>query len=210
MCRRSAARPKLSSSATATKALRWRSAIASGSCGNARTFARRSSGMRSIIHRAERWGYAEHARRRCTIGLSAAASGWHDRRMLRIADLRLRGTTGVMAVRVRWPGSAGGDSSPPLMVFLPDAKPGGGVDTADDALCHELCRRAGMVVLCAPWAIEREGAPAPALDRAALALDWCADHASELGADPERLTLAGRGAGAAAAFALAQRARESG
>jgi acetyl esterase/lipase len=166
--------------------------------------------MRSIIHRAERWGYAEHARRRCTIGLSAAASGWHDRRMLRIADLRLRGTTGVMAVRVRWPGSAGGDSSAPLMVFLPDAKPGGGVDTADDALCHELCRRAGMVVLCAPWAIEREGAPAPALDRAALALDWCADHASELGADPERLTLAGRGAGAAAAFALAQRARESG
>ena len=39
MCRRSAAREKLSSSATATKARRWRSSIASGACGKARTLA---------------------------------------------------------------------------------------------------------------------------------------------------------------------------
>ena len=128
----------------------------------------------------------------------------------RVADLRLRGRSGVMPVRVRWPSSATAEYSPPVMVFLPDARAAGGVDAADDELCHELCRRSGMVVLCAPWALERAGRQCADLDRAALVLDWCADHAWELGADAETLVLAGRGAGAAAAVALARRSVDRG
>ena len=41
-------------------------------------------------------------------------------------------------------------------------------------------------------------------------LEWSADHAAELGADPNRLLLAGSGAGAAAAVVLALRARDRG
>ena len=112
-----------------------------------------------------------------------------------------------MPVRVRWPGAR---PSPPVVLFLPDVTPAGRVDRADDELCQELCRRAEMVVLCAPWTTESDGAPCAALERAALALEWCADHAGELGADPDTLVLAGRGSGAAAAVALARRAREQG
>ena len=115
----------------------------------------------------------------------------------RAADLRLRGRTGTVSVRVRWPGAAPAGPAP-LIVFLPDAAPDG-VDEADDVLCRDLCARAQMVVLCVPWAERRPGAPGSPLERAGLALEWCADHAGELGADPDRLVVAGRGAGAAAA-----------
>ena len=121
----------------------------------------------------------------------------------RVADLRLRGPAGSIPVRVRWPRSP---SAPPLVVFLPDAAPADGVNEEDDALGHELCSTVGAVVLCIPWAPRRPGA----LDRAEAALMWAADHGAELGADPSRLVVAGRGAGAVAAAALALRARDRG
>ena len=124
----------------------------------------------------------------------------------RVADLRLRGPAESIPVRVRWPRSAGSGSAPPLVVFLPDIAQGDGVDGADDALGHELCSRVGAVVLCIPWAPRRPGA----LDRAEAALRWTADHGEELGADPGRLVIAGRGAGAAAAAVLALRACDRG
>jgi acetyl esterase/lipase len=121
----------------------------------------------------------------------------------RVADLRLRGPAGSIPVRVRWPRTR---DAAPLVVFLPDLAPGDGVDGSDDALGHELCSRVGAVVLCIPWAPRRPGA----LDRAEAALVWAADHGEELGADPGRLVIAGRGAGAAAAAVLALRARDRG
>ncbi len=67
-----------------------------------------------------------------------------------------------------------------------------------------------MVALCVPWGTGCAGAPPSALERATLALEWSADHAEELGADPGKLVIAGRGAGAAAAAALSLRARDRG
>ena len=124
----------------------------------------------------------------------------------RVADLRLRGAAGSIPVRVRWPRSPGSGSAPPVVVLLPDIAPADGVEDADDALAHELCSRLGAVVLCVPWAPRRPGA----LDRAEAALVWAGDHGAELGADPGRLVLAGRGAGAAVAAVLALRARDRG
>jgi acetyl esterase len=134
---------------------------------------------------------------------SGSASGMGVRR---VADLRLRAPAGSIPVRVRWPHSAAADPAPPLIVVLPDAAPAGRVDQADDDLGLELCSRVGAVVLCTPWAPQRPGA----LDRAEAALMWAADHGHELGADPARLIVAGRGVGAAGAAALALRARERG
>jgi acetyl esterase/lipase len=129
-----------------------------------------------------------------------------DTGVRRVADLKLRGPAGSTPVRVRWPNSARAESAPPLVLLLPDAGVGGGVDPADEELGRDLCARVGAVVLCTPWAPQRPGA----LDRAEAALAWAADHGSELGADPGRLVVAGRGAGAAGAAALALRSRDCG
>jgi hypothetical protein len=125
----------------------------------------------------------------------------------RVADLRLRGASS-RPVRVRWP--AGAPTPTPLVVFLPDLTPSGGVDPADERLCHELCAGVGVVVLCAPWAASVPRGSGSPLERAAGVLEWSADHAGELAGDPDRLVLAGSGAGVAACVALALRARERG
>ena len=125
----------------------------------------------------------------------------------RVADLRLRGASS-RPVRVRWP--AGARSPAPLVVFLPDLAPSDGVDPADERLCHELCAGVGAVVLCAPWTTSGVGGSDSPLERAAGVLEWSADHAGELAGDPDRLLLAGSGAGVAACVALALRARERG
>jgi acetyl esterase/lipase len=114
----------------------------------------------------------------------------------RVADLRLRGA-GPAPVRVRWP--AGAATPTPLAVYLPGLE----VEAGDDELCAELCASVGAVVLCAPWG-------SCGLERAAGVLEWAADHAHELGADPGRLVLAGSGAGAAACVVLGRRARGRG
>jgi acetyl esterase/lipase len=138
--------------------------------------------------------------------IEARSGGTSATGVRRVADLRLRGPAGSIPVRVRWPRANGSGSAPPLVVFLPDVAAADGVDGADDALGHELSSRVGAVVLCIPWAPRRPGA----LDRAEAALTWAGDHGAELGADPGRLVIAGRGAGAAAAAVLALRARDRG
>ncbi len=126
----------------------------------------------------------------------------------RAADLRLRGRGGPIGVRVRWPSSQALGSPPPVVVVLADPSRASAAGPADDALCDELCAGLGALVLRASWATRREDAPDSALERAAGALEWAADHAVELDGDPERLIVAGRARAAAAAGALALRARD--
>lgn len=97
----------------------------------------------------------------------------------REANLRLRG----VRARVRWPDA--GDR-PGLVVLVADAEH-----------VAEACTRAGAVVLAASCATLRD---------AAAALEWAADHAGELGADPRRLAVAG----GEVAAALAVHARDQG
>jgi acetyl esterase/lipase len=70
-----------------------------------------------------------------------------------------------------------------------------------DALCRQLCAEVGLMVLSL-----RTGA----YDAATTALEWTADHARQLGADPETLLVGGIGAGAVVAATLALGARDSG
>jgi predicted dienelactone hydrolase len=102
------------------------------------------------------------------------------------AELRLRG--GVR-VRVTWPPTTHAEP-PVLLVFVQPP--------ADGALVGELAVRVPAVVL----AVE-QGSPAEALE-------WGADHAAELGADPGHLILAGDHAGAGTVAALARQARDRG
>ncbi|NYE10651.1 alpha/beta hydrolase fold domain-containing protein [Actinomadura citrea] len=102
-------------------------------------------------------------------------------------DIHLRGASGPLRAGVRWSGT---DDTRLLLHF----------DGAPDGLGPHA-------VALSP---ELDAARPGALDDAAAALGWAADHAAELGAAPARLVVAGRGAGAAIAAGLALLARDEG
>jgi hypothetical protein len=102
------------------------------------------------------------------------------------AGLSLREPTGLVRVGVSWPDTEPEQAAPALVLIAP-------------ADAHELCRRlaaaAGLLVL----AVETDE-----LDVALTAVEWTADHVAQLGGDPERLSVAGVGEGAALAAEAAR------
>lgn len=72
---------------------------------------------------------------------------------------------------------------------------------ADDATCRSLCAME-YLVLALP-----AGTHPP---DATLAVEWVAEHATDLGADSTRLLVGGTGAGARLAAAVVRHAREQG
>ena len=83
--------------------------------------------------------------------------------------MQLRGNTSPVPVRVYWPGQPAWHRVP-LLVFCI-------VGAGAEAACRTLSEDAGLVVLavrCDP------AGPHDGLN----VLDWAADHAAELGADP--------------------------
>lgn len=114
----------------------------------------------------------------------------------RIADLRLRGSTSSLPVRVYWPGQVA--SQPvPLLVFCTVGAGAGAEET-----CRGLSEDYGLLVLAVRCA-------AGAHDGMTV-LEWAAEHAAELGADPGRLVVAGQGSGGAVAAAVESQARAAG
>ena len=109
------------------------------------------------------------------------------------AELTLRFGAERLPGRVYWPAAI---SAPPLIFLLDDARD-------DDAFSTSLCAAGAAVVLSMPTG--------PGLDERVelAALDWAADHASELGATP-RLLLAGIYIGGGHAARLAAAARDEG
>ncbi|MFG2003995.1 alpha/beta hydrolase fold domain-containing protein [Spirillospora sp. NPDC048911] len=103
------------------------------------------------------------------------------------ADLHLRGASGPVRVRARWP-------MPGVLLFFSVGEPCSGASRRD-ALVLDVC-------LDPPHE--------SAVRDAVSVLGWTADHAAELGADPGRLAVAGRGAGAAVAAAVVRLARDEG
>jgi acetyl esterase len=116
----------------------------------------------------------------------------------RIADLQLRGSTSPLPVRVYWPGQVA--SRPvPLLVFC---IVGAGAGAQAEPTCRRLSEEAGLLVLAVRC-------PGGAHDGMTV-LEWAAEHAAELGADPARLLVAGQGAGDAVATAVISQARAAG
>jgi len=114
----------------------------------------------------------------------------------RIADLQLRGSTSSLPVRVYWPGQVA--SQPvPLLVFCMVGAGAGAEET-----CRGLSEGYGLLVLAVRCA-------AGAHDGMTV-LEWAAEHAAELGADPGRLLVAGQSSGGAVAAAVESQARAAG
>jgi hypothetical protein len=115
------------------------------------------------------------------------------------AGLTLRVGVRRLGGRVYWPGGDAADGGSAL-IFVPMPTEAG----ESDPLCRLLSSAAAAVVLAipSPRATDR--------DYELAALGWAVDHAAELDARPERLMVAGEGAGAARAAQLAIRARDTG
>jgi alpha/beta hydrolase fold len=100
----------------------------------------------------------------------------------REAELSLRATGDFVRPRVIWPRDA--EDGSPVALFLWER------DACFEA-AHALSAEGGFVVL----ALQTDS-----LDLATIALEWAGDHAQLLGADPERLMVAGGGLAATAAL----------
>lgn len=115
----------------------------------------------------------------------------------RIADLQLRGSTSPLPVRVYWPGQAASQPVPVLVFCIA----GAGAGAQAEQTCRRLSEDYGLLVLGVRLAGAHDGM---------TVLEWAAEHAAELGADPARLLVAGQGAGGAIATAVVSQARAAG
>jgi acetyl esterase len=114
----------------------------------------------------------------------------------------------------------------PMRVYTPHATPqqkphalvvyyhGGGCVLGDvaayDSVARQLCVDSGAVVVSVDYRLAPEHPFPAAADDAWTALVWAAEHASDLGADPKRLAVAGDSSGAMLSTVVALRARDAG
>jgi acetyl esterase len=130
--------------------------------------------------------------------------------VLRVKDFELSGPAGKVPVRLYVPKTDTPlpKSSPAFIYYHGGGFVAGDLDSYDTLLCA-IANRAGCLVLSVAYRLAPEN-PYPAANNDALAaLNWVVDHASEIGADPERLAVGGDSAGGLLAAWVAQRAIES-
>ena len=79
-----------------------------------------------------------------------------------------------------------------------------------DGICHELCALSGAIVVAIDYRRAPEARFPAATDDCLAATRWVAAQASALGADPQRLAIAGDSAGGTLATVTAMRIRDEG
>ncbi len=125
-----------------------------------------------------------------------------------VRNLEIEGSAGRLPARLYSPDEPG--SPHPLVVFFH----GGGFVVGDlethDAPCRVLCRHAGAHVLSVDYRLAPEHPFPAALEDGRAALRWATAHATELGADPARVAVAGDSAGANIATIAAWQANRDG
>ncbi len=127
-----------------------------------------------------------------------------------VRELLLDGAAGPLRARHYRPPATGVAGRQPLLVFLH----GGGfvigdLDTHDEP-CRILCRHAQVQVLSIDYRLAPEHPFPAAVDDALAAFRWAAEHADELGADPDRVAVGGDSAGANLSAVASQLAAHDG
>jgi len=131
-----------------------------------------------------------------------------------VRDLELPGATGPLAARLYTPTSlvepVETREGRPLLFFIH----GGGMMYGDleshDAVCRFLAERADVLVLAVDYRLAPEHPYPAAVDDCWTSYQWVAEHASELGADPDRLAVGGDSAGGYLSAVVALKAAAAG
>ena len=125
-----------------------------------------------------------------------------------VRDLEVPGATGPMRARIYTPSTS--VEPAPLLFFVH----GGGMMYGDldshDAVCRFLAERADVLVLAIDYRLAPEHPYPAAVDDCWTSYQWVAEHAAELGADPERLAVGGDSAGGYLSAVVALRAAAAG
>jgi acetyl esterase/lipase len=128
---------------------------------------------------------------------------------VRTEDRTIAGPAGPIPIRVYRP-PMDSEATLPVVVFVH----GGGWSVGDLDTCDGDARNhavgAGAVVVSVEYRLAPEHPYPAAVEDAWAATQWAAAHAEELGADPDRLAVAGDSAGGNLAAVVAQLARDAG
>ena len=128
----------------------------------------------------------------------------------KVEDRTVPGPAGQIPIRIYWPKVDTPPPSYPLVVFFH----GGGWVICDldshDNVCRDLANGAGAVVVSVDYRLAPEHPYPAAADDAYAATVWASEHAGELGADADRLAIAGDSAGGNLTAVVALMARDRG
>ena len=142
---------------------------------------------------------------------TSAILGYPAEPVLRSEDFDIPSPAGKVPVRLYVP-----HTEEPLPIAAPAMVyyHGGGFVAGDleshDTLLRALANRAQCIVVSVAYRLAPENPYPAANDDAWTALRWVADHASEIGVDPQRITVGGDSAGGLLAAWVAQKAAKDG
>jgi acetyl esterase len=118
-----------------------------------------------------------------------------------VEDRTIPGPDGELPARVLRGQGAGPDR--PLIVFFHGGGHSQGSIETHDSLCRGLANACRATVLSVDYRLAPEAPFPAAYDDALAAVEWSAEHAGELGADPGTVVVAGDSAGGNLALAVA-------
>lgn len=125
----------------------------------------------------------------------------------RVQDFTVDGADGPLPARLYAPP---GDRFVPLTLFFHGGGFAIGSIDSHDPLCRAIAARSGHLVLSVGYRLAPEAPHPAAAHDARAALAWLLQHASDVGADPDRLAVAGDSAGGTLAALVARQARTLG
>jgi acetyl esterase len=149
------------------------------------------------------------AQARARIRANAAAAAGPRRSSPVVTDLTIPGAEGTIAARFYEPPGIGLEMRPLIVYFHGGGWTIGDLDTCD-GVCRFLALNAPATVLSVDYRLAPEHPFPAAVEDALAAYRWAAIDNSRLGADPDRIAVAGDSAGGNLAAAVSLLARDGG